>query len=315
VRQHNSPEVTDLAGYRNRYALYKGDSNLRAAHAHCPWVVIWDDHEVQNNYAGAHSADPTVTAEAFLARRAAAYRAWWEHMPVRMDPPTGPDLEIRRDLRWGSLAHLFMLDTRQYRDPQACGVKGVSLEPACLAVYDESRTIVGADQEHWLLDGLRDSDTTWNVLGNQVVMTRLKLGEAILNYDQWDGYDASRRHLYQRLRDAGITNTVVVSGDLHLAAVGDLTDDHGVVATELVGTSISSVPDLPGAIDQLVTDTLHDVKYFDSTRRGWCHNVVTHATWTAEFRAVGDDTVDGSGTGTDAVFTITPDRPGATRTA
>ena len=313
ARLHNSPEVTDLAGYRNRYGLYKGDANLQAAHARCPWIVIWDDHEVENDYAGAHSEDPVVTSEAFLTRRAAAYQAWWEHTPVRMDPPTGPDLEITRDLRYGTLAHLFMLDTRQYRDIQACGVDGISLEPACPEVNDPARTIVGADQEQWLLDGLRDSDTTWNVLGNQVVMTRLMVGEAVLNYDQWDGYAASRQHLYERLRSEGITNTVVVTGDIHLSGVGDLTDEQGVVATELVGTSIASVADLPEGVDQLVADNLADVKYFNSARRGWCHNVVTAEQWTAEFRAVEDNTVDGSATTVDATFTITPDRPGATR--
>ena len=126
----------------------------------------------------------------------------------------------------------MLFDTRQYRDnPEACGVDGISLEPACPEVNDPARTIVGADQEQWLLDGLRDSDTTWNVLGNQVVMTRLMVGEAVLNYDQWDGYAASRTNLYERLRSEGITNTVVVTGDIQSRRRGlNLSDEQGVLA-------------------------------------------------------------------------------------
>ena len=120
VRRHNSGEIRDLAAYRNRYGLYKGDPALQAAHAACPWIVTWDDHEVENNYADLVAQDPAEVPD-FAARRAAAYQAWWEHMPVRTCGPTGPDLTIYRSFDWGTLARFHVVDTRQYRDPQACG--------------------------------------------------------------------------------------------------------------------------------------------------------------------------------------------------
>lgn len=127
VRQHNGPEIVTLDDYRRRYALYKGDTQLQAAHAAAPWIVVWDDHEVENNYAAdvpeeRASGEAPVTREAFLARRAAAYQAYYENMPLRASSlPKGPDLQLYRRLTWGRLAQFSMLDTRQYRTDQPCG--------------------------------------------------------------------------------------------------------------------------------------------------------------------------------------------------
>jgi alkaline phosphatase D len=320
VRQHPATEATDLDGYRARYALYRSDPLLRTAHQRFPWIVVWDDHEVQNDYAGIHSPLEAagVTRDQFLARRAAAYQAWWEHMPVRMDPPVGPDLKIYRSFRYGSLASLFMLDTRQYRDDQPCGsTGGVNTAKPCAEVDDPARTMLGRDQERWLLDGLDASDTTWNVIGNQVVMTPIQVDGVALNYDQWDGYGASRARLLDHLAAKEIVNTVVVTGDLHLGAVGSLVSDASkvptLIATELVGTSISSDPGLPAGIGKVVMSAVPDLSYFDADHRGWCHCVVTPEKWTAEFRVVADDRAQSSPVTVAATFEIHPDEPGAKR--
>jgi alkaline phosphatase D len=319
VRQHPPAEATDLDGYRSRYALYRSDPLLRSAHQRCPWIVVWDDHEVQNDYAGAHSAlEPQgVTPEQFLARRAAAYQAWWEHMPVRLDPPDGPDLKIYRSFRYGDLASMFMLDTRQYRDDQPCGGSGLNFDPPCPEVDDASRTITGSEQEQWLLGGLDSSTTTWNVIGNQVVMTPIEVNGIVLNYDQWDGYRAERARLLDHLVEKEIVNTVVLTGDIHLAGVGGLVSTAGdidtLIATELVGTSIASDAGLPPGLGETVTGAVPDIEYFNADKRGWCHCVVTPEKWTAEFRVVADNRIETSPVGVDATFEISPDEPGATR--
>ena len=317
VRSHNSPEITDLAAYRNRYALYKGDADLQAAHARCPWVVIWDDHEVENNHAGDRSEDEGVDPAAFSERRAAAYRAWYEHHPVRLDEPEGSDFPIYRSIGWGRLATFFMTDERQYRTDQACGDEVLSLDPACGEQNSEGRTLLGEAQRTWLLDGLDQATSTWRVWGNQVVMSELTLGDAILNYDQWDGYPAERREILDHVAAEGMTNLVVVTGDIHAAGVGDLTtgtaETRTVVATELVGTSVSSGGLIPVSVQELVTDLVPAIKYVNSANRGWNLCEVTPERWTSEFRIVQDNLVDGSPVSVDATFAITPDRPGATR--
>lgn len=125
VRFHTYTELATLQDYRNRLALYKTDPDLQAAHAAFPWVVTWDDHEVDNDYAGKISENNDPEA-AFLQRRAAAYQAYYEHLPLRRSSmPRGPDAEIYRSLPFGRLARFYILDTRQYRTDQPCGPERV----------------------------------------------------------------------------------------------------------------------------------------------------------------------------------------------
>jgi alkaline phosphatase D len=274
VRQHNSAEVTTLDAYRNRYGLYKGDPALQGIHAACPWVLTWDDHEVENNYAGLM---PQVPAEApgFVARRAAAYQAWWEHQPVRLPPPTGPDLRIYRAVDWGKLARFHVLDGRQYRADQACGSNDIA--PTCAERTVAGRTMLGAAQEAWLGRSLRRSRATWDVLANQTVMTAMPLGGPIFNVDQWDGYAAARARLFDQLTAARTDNPVVITGDIHAAGVGDLVGENSdgtpsarVRGTELVGTSISSgfPAELVDVAEQLIGGLPH-VRWVDARHRGY----------------------------------------------
>ncbi len=217
VRSHGTAEPTDLDGYRLRYARYKTDDDLQAAHRSCPWFVVWDDHEVQNDYAGLTPQDP-AQAPSFADRRAAAYRAWWEHMPVRLAPPTqlasDPTAEYRiyRDAVWGGLLGMAMLDGRQYRSDQACAGQPAGLEPPCAEMGEPQRTMLGAAQEQWVGATFGTWGTTWNLLANQTVLTDLRVGGAVLNADQWDGYPAARERLLDQL---GARSNVVVRHRRH----------------------------------------------------------------------------------------------------
>jgi alkaline phosphatase D len=274
VRQHNSVEITTLDAYRNRYGLYKGDPALQGIHAACPWVVTWDDHEVENNYAGLLPQVPAEAA-AFAARRAAAYQAWWEHQPVRLPPPSGADLRVYRTVDWGRLARFHVLDTRQYRSDQPCGT--TDFGPTCDARTAPERTLLGAEQETWLGRRLRKSKATWDVLANQVVATAMPLAGALYNLDQWDGYAAARARLLDLLTAAGTDNPVVITGDIHAAGVADLVGENPdatpsaeVRGTELVGTSISSGfdPSLAAIAEQLISALPH-VRWADTRHRGY----------------------------------------------
>ncbi|GIF62340.1 hypothetical protein Ais01nite_03750 [Asanoa ishikariensis] len=157
-------EIFSLADYRVRHAQYKTDTDLQLAHARFPWAVTWDDHEVENNYADERSEDAAQDPESFLRRRAAAYQAYYEHMPLRRSAvPHGPDMRIYRRLRYDRLAEFNLLDGRQYRDDQ-------TTDP--VELDDPARSMLGADQERWLIDGLSHSAGTWNIVAQQTVMAK-----------------------------------------------------------------------------------------------------------------------------------------------
>ncbi len=273
VRPHNSAEIRTLDDYRNRYGLYKGDPALQGIHATCPWIVTWDDHEVENNYADLNPENP-VEAPEFAARRAAAYQAWWEHMPVRLAPPTGPDLTIYRSFNWGRLARFHVIDTRQYRDAQACSG---ALGPTCPDRTDPTRTLLGAEQEEWLGQSFAKSRATWDVLANQIVMTSMPFAGSLYNPDQWDGYTGARTRVLDLMAAGRVENPVVITGDIHAAGVADLVDENpdgtpSTVArgTELVGGSISSTfpADLADVAEQLILQLPH-VRFADTHQRGY----------------------------------------------
>jgi alkaline phosphatase D len=287
VRSHNSGEIFTLADYRNRYALYKGDPNLQAAHAAFPWVVTWDDHEVENDYAAAMPQDP-ADAAGFLARRAIAYQVWWEHQPVRLASPTGPDLQIYRSLDWGDLARVAVIDGRQYRSDQACG--GGLGEP-CPEQADPARTMLGDGQQAWLDTALSGSPALWNVVANQTILAPMPLGPAF-NRDQWDGYPVAQQALLDLLARPEVTNPVVVTGDIHASWISELparaTDRTSTaVGVELVGTSISSSFDdaLAPVFEQILT-ALPGTHYVNAHDRGYTVVELTRAGLVADYRVM-----------------------------
>ena len=287
ARDHNSDEVVTIDDYRNRYGLYKGDADLQAAHAAAPWVTTWDDHEVENNYAAGIAQDPGDGID-FVARRAAGYQAYYEHQPIRVEPPDGDSLDLYRILDWGGLARFYVLDGRQYRSDQPC--PGGDIVGDCPGRNVETATMLGREQEDWLGTSFASSKATWNVLANQVIFTPLPLGGSLYNMDQWDGYPAARTRLLEQMTAAELANPVVITGDVHASGVGDVSTGVAgapVVATEFVGTSISSefTPELIDAAEALIGG-LPQVKWFDARQRGYVVCELTPDTFTTTYRAV-----------------------------
>ena len=285
-------EATTLAGYRNRYAEYRSDPGLRAAHAACPWLVTWDDHEVEDNYAGRPApATPTADAAAFAARRDAAYQAWWEHMPVRLPPPAAGGSPTYRSLRWGRLAQFVVLDGRQHRSDQPCGDGFVR---SCPERDSPDATMLGAEQEAWVADRFAEAAATgvgWTVLVNPVALTDLSVpldGDAVqANMDAWDGYPQARRRLLDAARAAGAPNLVVLTGDMHCSIVGDLELDGTVVGSEFLGPAISSpFPKDRAPALALAPFVLPQVKLAQGTSQGYLSCTVDKARWRTDYRWV-----------------------------
>jgi alkaline phosphatase D len=319
-RRHEGPECMTLEGYRARYATYRRDANLQSAHAAAPWVVSTDDHEVDNDWAGANPEDDQ-DPEAFLLRRAAAYQAFYEFMPLRRTSmPSGPDAQLYRRLRFGDLLEMSVLDTRQYRSDQPCAE---AVGPSCPDHVRPDRSILGAAQREWLFDGLAASRARWNVLAQQVLVARFRArtraDEEAWSMDKWDGYPAERDALMNALARSGAANPVVLTGDIHSSWVNRLLrdfDDEGsaVVGTEFVGTSISS-----GGNGQAMTSwgeaalaNNPHVDFYDA-RRGYVRASVTPERWTSVYRIVPEVERPGGHVETLASFVVEDGHPGAER--
>ncbi|MEV6328625.1 alkaline phosphatase D family protein [Streptomyces sp. NPDC051909] len=309
-------ETLTLEDYRLRYALYKTDPDLRAAHAAHPFAVTWDDHETENNYAGG-IPENGVPPEEFLIRRAAAYRAYWENLPLRRPQrPAGPDMRLYRRLRFGRLAQFDILDTRQYRSDQAYGDGWRTPGPES---EDPARTLTGATQERWLLDGWQASRATWNIVPQQVVFSeRRNLPTAAykLSMDSWDGYPASRRRILAGAEAAGVENLMVLTGDVHVAYGLDIKADFRdpssrTVGTELVATSVSSGKngsERPANYDNLTRANPH-MRFYDG-RRGYVTVALGEDSARADFRTVSAVTTPGAPVTTAASFVTEAGSPG-----
>jgi alkaline phosphatase D len=301
LRSVEGGEVQTIDDYRARYAQYLGDADLQRARAAAPWVAIWDDHEVENNYASIAPED-LVNLPTFAERRLTAYQAWWENMPVRFARPGSlDDITIYRTVSWGGLADLIMLDGRKYRTNQACLDVVLNTDPPCPAASLPARTMLGDEQEAWLADQLASTTAIWPVLGQQTVLTDSKLNGAVLNYDQWDGYEPARERLLESATAAD--RTIVLTGDIHLAGVGQLPG----VGIEFVSTSISSTGLVPPDLEAVVA-TLGDIVDVELQHRGYTRHVVTPDTWTAEYRIVDDVADPGSPVSTWKTFVVSADQ-------
>lgn len=319
-RSHQGGELNALDDYRNRYALYRSDEHLQTAHARFPWLVTWDDHEFDNNCAGAISEEKHVAAEEFLARRARAYQAYYEHMPLRRAQiPNGPNLQLYRTLRFGNLAAFQVLDTRQYRSDQPCDDGN---KPPCNAVFSEQATVLGEAQEEWLEASLAASNANWNILAQQIMMARVDRapGESIAwSMDQWAGYDAPRKRLLSKIAGANIPNPVVLTGDIHSNWVNDLKVDFDderapAVATEFVGTSISSGGDgTERSKDSDRVQAENPFVKFMNAERGYVRCEVRPNQWQSDYCVVPKVTVPNGQLLLRASFVIESGRPGAQR--
>ncbi len=292
VRRHRGGEPYTLVDYRNRYALYKSDADLMAAHASAPFIVSWDDHEVDNNWAADFDQDGTPP-ELFLLRRAAAYQAYYEHMPLRRRSlPTPIHLQLYRQIPFGRLLNLNVLDTRQYRSNQVC--HGGYLE-TCPDRFDPHRSLLGIKQEAWLFERLAASKAAWNVLAQQVPMFSLDQAAAGIGHyhmDKWDGYDATRERLFKTLEERETANPIILSGDVHThwaADVKAVPDDPSsrTLGAELTVSSITSGGDGSDELDfwPAIRNDNPQIHYH-SNRRGYIASEVTPSRWTASFKTV-----------------------------
>ncbi len=321
VRRHHGFEIVTVDDYRNRYAQYKSDPALQAAHAICPWIVTWDDHEVDNNYAGLVGENVFESEEQMYLRRAAAYQAWWEHQPVRVPRVRSwADLTIRREVEWGGLAHIWVLDTRQYRSDQSCGDRTQAVP--CGDWGDPSHTLLGDAQERWLVDGMARSRSRWHVLAQQVMMAPFDADPeqgVVTSVDQWSGYPVARDRLLSAIAGTAPGRTVVITGDIHSNWVNDLRSgfqrpDRPVVATEFVGTSISSAGDgqeQPERVTLALPDNPH--LHWQNSRRGYVRCRVTPTDWTTHYRTVDYVSRPGAALNTPTMWRCEYGRPGVQR--
>lgn len=321
VRQHAGPETVDLDGYRSRYAQYRTDPDLKRMHALAPWIVTWDDHEVDNDYAGTTAED---LAPDFVTRRAAAYRAYWEHMPLeRAMMPRGPDMRLYDAFTFGRLARFHVLDNRQHRDLHVCpppkrGAGSTVVQDAlCPERHDPGRSLLGWAQEKWLHGELDRSRSRWNLLAQQSIMSQIDQTAgpgASFWTDSWDGYPQARKRLLDYLAERKPSNPVVIGGDVHCHWVCDVKRDFDrpdspTVASEFCGTSISSQSWPQSRIREVQAENPH-AKFASSERRGYVLVELGRGRCEVALRGVDDEKQPDTGIATQARYVVEDGRPG-----
>ena len=302
VRRHVDLEIYSLDDYRRRYAQYKMDADLQAAHAAAAWFVTWDDHETENNWVSSIDENGTPPAT-FNLRRQAAAQAYYENMPLRARSfPVGPSLQLYRRAAYGDLLDLNLLDTRQYRSDQPCDDKwGV----ACAELDRANAEVLGAAQERWLMDNLAGSRARWKGLAQQIMVMDLDRVAApdvfAVNPDSWAGYDRPRDRLLRFIRDRRIANTVVLTGDEHQNFAGELhldgrNPEGAPIATEFVATSISSGGNgNDQRPDMVEIQAANPQLKFNNNQRGYLMCDVTPERWLSEFKVM-DQVMEKGGT-------------------
>ena len=312
--------VISLDDYRSRYAQYKSDQDLQDMHAACPWLMTWDDHEVQNDYANLQAgyssiADIFSNPNNFAQRRAEAYQAYYEHMPIRASVltqslaglPSGAEMRIYNRVDFGNLATFYMLDCRQYRDAQLCNASAAAVSaqvnPAdCSRWFDPQRTLLGERQEAWLrseFDKSKQGSGVWNVIGQPSLfgMRDNKPGEGQLLWnDGWDGYSAARTRMTDTLQRSSVKNAVFLGGDVHENWVGHVKSDYAqtaaakasvAIGVEFCGTSISSPSGSVARTPARLAENPHFV-FADAAHRGYGVVEFTSKQLTTTLRVVDD---------------------------
>lgn len=297
IRRQAGQEIYSIDDYRRRYAQYKSDPDLQAAHAVAPWFVSFDDHEVDNNWAADVSQDG-IPREVFLFRRAMAMQAFYENMPLRRSAlPVGGQMRLYRRAAFGDLLQAHFLDTRQYRSDQASGDRDGPMNDE---MRSARRTMLGEAQEAWLFKGLAEGKARWNVIAQQVMLMSLarkssSSAEPIYSMDQWSGYQHSRTRLLEHIRDQRLANVIVVSGDAHRHFAGDLVlneGDRGAIASEYLATSVTSGGDGSGDDDEFSRSLRRGGNEFlkaTTDQRGYLICDVDRQTWRGDLKVL--DTV------------------------
>ena len=327
VRAIEGGRLATLQDYRARYEQYRGDALLRAAHAAAPWALIWDDHEVENDYAGTVGGSPFESAREFEIRRAAATQAWWEHMPLPLAArPRGSAITVHRRLDWGRLARIHLVDARQFRDPQACprpgrlfGASTVTAS-ACPELEDPRRTLLGTAQERWLAEGW-SLDRPWNLLAQQTLFSGMVVrshggGSADREgwTDGWDGYAPARSRLLREVAARRVPGLVVLGGDTHTHFVADVHAEPGnprspVLGAEFCGTSIASRGRSQARLDAARSDN-PQLKFAEARYRGSVQFRLDARTLQADLRGVRDVRDPASAVRSLARFAVEAGHPG-----
>ncbi len=315
VRRHVGGESNSLAEYRVRHAQYKTDADLQLSHASIPWAFTWDDHEVDNDYAGAQSEhlDP-----AFLARRAAAYQAFYEHQPMPLDMhPSGPDMKIYTELDIGRLARISIVDNRQYRSPQPCptdykGGGSTDVRPSeCALVAAPTQSMLGGEQETWLNRSFASSKAQWNLVAQQTLLARFDGApgaDRLVWTDGWDAYPAARNRLLAGLHKHQVSNPIILGGDIHATVVANVhaeseNIESAIVAAEFCGTSIGSQGWTPEQFNQRLPENPH-VLYGDTTKRGYIVLDLNGERCSADLRVLDNEKTPDSKASTAARFVV-----------
>ncbi len=325
VRRHDGGKVRTLDGYRARHTQYRGDLALQAAHAAAPWLLVWDDHEVDNDYAGLVGQDLQFD---FAVQRAAAYRAYWEFMPLpKSARPRDGAMRMHGRLDWGRLARVHLVDDRQFRDVQACprpGKAGSNTVDVtdCPTLRDPKRTLLGAAQEAWLAEGW-STDRPWNLLAQQTLMARCSwtdpTGPTGGRYwtEGWDGYAPARRRLLDAVAQKKLPGVVVLGGDVHANYVANLKADFDddkapVIASEFCGTSISSLG-LPQARLDAMRAFNPQLLHARSDQRGYGRFTLERQRLQVDLRVVDDARDPASGMSSQGRWDVEAGRPGPQR--
>jgi alkaline phosphatase D len=319
VRRFGSSEPHTLSDYRARYALYRTDPHLVAAHAAMPFIVTWDDHEVENDYAGDAGVE-TADPQRFLERRAAAYQAYFEHMPLRPSfLRAGGEVRLYRRLDWGNLATLHILDSRQYRTPHPCAtaqVRGGQVVRNCPQAIDPSATMLGIDQEKWLSANLAGEKARWSLIVQQTLFSRLFLpGDGEPHYsDIWDGYVATRDRTISAIAQPAVRNGVVLGGDVHSFWLNDIKKDFDreaspTAATEIVTSCLAS-RNGPEALFGPAKSLNPHVRFLDNAHAGYALLDLTSDRMNIDMRAVADLTDPQSRCQSLGRYAIEDGRPG-----
>lgn len=326
VRSHGSDESKDLTGYRNRYALYKTDPDLQALHACAPSVSTWDDHEVQNDYAGQWSQDPKISVEDFLRRRASAYQAFYEHTPLRISSlPGRTEMRIYRRFSYGQMASFHVLDGRQYRSRPGCFVEGKThrghiATNECSDLQDPMRSMLGKEQEAWLDEGFKTSKSRWNIIPQGLLVTPLlipKKNSEVLGHwtDAWDGYMSTRDRVLASLERHKVSNPIFWSGDIHSFWANDIhinsnDPESKVIATEFAGTSVTSAGQSYKWFSEHVIPHNPNVHFFDSRSRGYVSVDISSSQINARFQAISNCKEKLTTVSTLKSFVVNDGRPG-----
>ena len=313
-----------LADYRTRHAQYKTDLSLQAAHAACPWLMTWDDHEFWNNYADLDINNPELPLDTVAERRAAAYLAYWEHSPLpRSRKPVNHNMPMYRRATWGGLALFHVLDTRQSRSNQVTCTRAQRLVPSgyCPEAVNPARTILGEEQRTWLIDGLTSSTARWNVLANQVRFAPNDTDATAargFGDDNWDNYVADRQRVLDAIKEHKPSNPIVITGDVHVHEVRNVPPDFEnfdapPVATEFIGTSISTrVGTSAPSNAPAPPDPNNPHRLFQYNKRGYVRVEVTPQQWTSEHVVI-DALREDTTASTAATFAVENGKAGAIR--